>query len=520
MATLRMRCGKAPDVPCRLPPRTHVISDSSVALRALMSECCTGPMVPLARSGPAGPYITPSAPISRYIGPVGDEDAAGTSLAPGRRMADLAVAGEVWRVHRNRLFLASARRNHILMMLGGGMFQAGVIVALGVGGLETWRLIGLGAAFVVFSGAQRIIVRTLHDPARLDTAFFRVALTAQVFLVTCLALTGGLASPFLASAVLPVVVPLLFFGPHPVTRGLTALWALLMVAVAILPVGVTGMPADRTTYIWAALSSLGSTMFVVHHVFGKIADAAHGAACSIDSLREERMETAEEQHRRLQGVGSKVAHELKNPLAAIKGLVQLVARTPDSERTQERLAVVQAEVSRMETILREYLSFARPLEDLVPMGIDLATVTSDVVAVLAGRLDQGRIAMRLDVRPTPLSADSRRLREALINLMANAVEATPAGGRGRGPRQRPRHRALQPRAARQLVLHHPRRRHRPRRRARRRRGRAARRPPALRERGRPRHRRHGHVAAGADLRRRRPRDQHVHHARGVETCRA
>ena len=141
------------------------------------------------------------------------------------------------------------------------------------------------------------------------------------------------------------------------------------------------------------------------------------------------MSIAEAQHRRLQSVGSKVAHELKNPLAAIKGLVQLVARTPDSERTQERLAVVQAEVTRMETILREYLSFARPLEDLAPQQIDLATVAGDVVAVLAGRADQGRLTVRLDARTAPLSADPRRLREALINLLANAVEATPAGGR-------------------------------------------------------------------------------------------
>jgi two-component system, NtrC family, sensor histidine kinase HydH len=344
-------------------------------------------------------------------------------------MADLAVSGEVWRGHRNRYFLINARRSHTVMMIGGSLFQAAVIVALACGGLATWRLIAIGGAFLTFALIQRVIVWTTPEPERVDSAFFRVAVVAQMFLVTCLTLTGGLASPYVASAVLPVVLPLLFFGPHPVTRGLTALWALLMLAVAILPVEVTGVPADRATYIWASLAALGSTMFIVHNVFAKIANAAHGAACSIDSLREERMASAEEQHRRLQAVGSKVAHELKNPLAAIKGLVQLVARTPDSDRTQERLSVVQAEVTRMETILREYLSFARPLEDLAPTAIDLATVASDVVAVLAGRADQGRLSIRIDARPTPLSADPRRLREALINLLANAVEATPPGGK-------------------------------------------------------------------------------------------
>jgi signal transduction histidine kinase len=344
-------------------------------------------------------------------------------------MADLAVSGEVWRGHRNRYFLINAKRSHTMMMLGGALFQAAVICALAVGGLATWRLVGLGGVFLAFAVVQRFIVWTIPEPERVDSAFFRVSVCGQMFLVTSLTLSGGLASPYVASAVLPVIVPLLFFGPHPVTRGLSALWALLMIAVAILPVEVTGTPVDRTTYIWAALGALGSTMFVVHNVFAKIANAAHGAACSIDSLREERMASAEEQHRRLQAVGSKVAHELKNPLAAIKGLVQLVARTPDSDRTQERLSVVQAEVTRMETILREYLSFARPLEDLAPAQVDLATVAGDVVAVLAGRADQGRLTIRLDGRPAPLSADPRRLREALINLLANAVEATPPGGR-------------------------------------------------------------------------------------------
>jgi two-component system, NtrC family, sensor histidine kinase HydH len=364
-----------------------------------------------------------------YHDVVADDDPAGMPLADGRRMADLAASRELWRGQRNRYFLISAKRSHTLLMIGGGVFQAAVIVALACGGLATWRLIALGGAFLTFALTQRVILWKTPDPDRVDAAFFRVSLVGQMFLVACLTLTGGLDSPYLASAVLPVIVPLMFFGPHPVTRGLTALWALLMIAVAILPIEVTGMPVARTTYVWAALGSLGTTMFVLHNVFAKIANAAHGAACSIDSLREERMASAEEQHRRLQAVGSKVAHELKNPLAAIKGLVQLVARTPASERTQERLAVVQAEVTRMETILREYLSFTRPLEDLAPQSIDLATVATDVVAVLAGRADQGRLTVRVDARPAPLSADPRRLREALINLLANAVEATPAGGR-------------------------------------------------------------------------------------------
>src|SRR5205085_11253630 len=119
-------------------------------------------------------------------------------------------------------------------------------------------------------------------------------------------------------------------------------------------------------------------LFMLHLLVGKLSVVASRAGESMACLREERLSDAEAQLRRLQSVGAKVAHELKNPLASIKGLCQLVARTPESERTQERLAVVASEIGRMEAILAEYLSFSRPLEDLTPEPIDLATIARDV----------------------------------------------------------------------------------------------------------------------------------------------
>jgi signal transduction histidine kinase len=82
----------------------------------------------------------------------------------------------------------------------------------------------------------------------------------------------------------------------------------------------------------------------------------------------------------------------------------------------------------METILHEYLSFSRPLEDLKPQPIDVADVAIDVLAVLAGRAEHGRVEIVEKTAATPIQADPRRLKEALINIVANAIEATPPGG--------------------------------------------------------------------------------------------
>ena len=151
---------------------------------------------------------------------------------------------------------------------------------------------------------------------------------------------------------------------------------------------------------------------MLHLMVGKLTTIARQSGESYACLREERLSEAEAQLRRLQSVGAKVAHELKNPLASIKGLCQLVARTPDGERTQERLTVVASEISRMETILAEYLSFSRPLEDLRPEPLDLAALSRDVIDVLAGpRRSSRRRAVdrrRRDARRKAIRAASKR----------------------------------------------------------------------------------------------------------------
>lgn len=82
----------------------------------------------------------------------------------------------------------------------------------------------------------------------------------------------------------------------------------------------------------------------------------------------------------------------------------------------------------MEVILRDYLSFARPLEDLVPAPVDLGALGRDVAAVLAARAEAGGVSLVVQGEPVVVRADRRRLKEAFLNLLSNALEATPAGG--------------------------------------------------------------------------------------------
>ena len=351
----------------------------------------------------------------------------GTSLAAVTAVGDPRPA-DVWRGQRNRFLIEDARNTGNWMHAFGGCVQVVLLLIFIDGGYPVWRVAAAACVFIAFALVQKAWIRSSHDAASFDRVFIGVNLSAQTMVTVMVGLTGGLLSPSVPNLLLPSVISLLFFGPHAVARWIAFASALLIVALGLLPQALVGPTLPPGHYAVALAVGLCWNLYLLHMMVSKMTRAASRAGHSMACLREERLSDAEAQLRRLQSVGAKVAHELKNPLASIKGLCQLVARTPESERTQERLAVVASEISRMETILNEYLSFSRPLEDLRPEMLDVTAIARDVLDVLAGRADQAGVTMSLDGGATSVHGDARRLKEALINLVANAIEATPNGG--------------------------------------------------------------------------------------------
>ncbi len=129
----------------------------------------------------------------------------------------------------------------------------------------------------------------------------------------------------------------------------------------------------------------------------------------------------------LDHMGVKAAHELKNAIAGVKALVQVGLRNPAETASHQRLIVVEREVERMQEILKSSLSSARPLAEARPARVDLGPLVSDVLRVLSGRADEAGVRL-LSQGDATVQADRRRLEEALLNLVANGIEATPPGG--------------------------------------------------------------------------------------------
>jgi PAS domain S-box-containing protein len=132
---------------------------------------------------------------------------------------------------------------------------------------------------------------------------------------------------------------------------------------------------------------------------------------------------------RLGEMAAVVAHEVKNPLAAIKGALQVIGgRLPAESRDRLIMADVVARVDSLNDIVQDLLVFARPREpQLAPVAVaDLVENTAALV-----RKDPAHAALAIEIsgsRPT-VPLDVEQMRTVFLNLLLNAAQATGGSGR-------------------------------------------------------------------------------------------
>jgi signal transduction histidine kinase len=134
---------------------------------------------------------------------------------------------------------------------------------------------------------------------------------------------------------------------------------------------------------------------------------------------------------RLAGLSAEIAHEVRNPLVSVKTFLQLLPeRRDDPEFLSRFFDVVTDEVARMERLLDTVLAHARPQAVESNPASDSARVIASVVDLLRHRAQARGVAIKSEtqdgLRPVAVSED--RLRQLLLNLAMNAVDATPEDG--------------------------------------------------------------------------------------------
>jgi len=141
--------------------------------------------------------------------------------------------------------------------------------------------------------------------------------------------------------------------------------------------------------------------------------------------------------RRLEELGrltGGLAHEIKNPLSTIKVNLRLIAEEAppaheDSPRWLRKIAVVQKETDRLAQILDDFLRYIGKSE-LQTNPIDVNELISEMVDFYAPQGRTNNVTIRLGLSETPLvcKIDRDMVKQLILNLFINAVQAMPDGG--------------------------------------------------------------------------------------------
>jgi len=162
-----------------------------------------------------------------------------------------------------------------------------------------------------------------------------------------------------------------------------------------------------------------------------------GVVGYVEYRRYERLQRRARQAERLAELGTLtggLAHEIKNPLSTIQLNLQLLREDldphhPGHSRLVSRLNTVQKEVSRLRDILDDFMRYAGKLE-LDRKRIDLGNLLEELVDFFSPQAQAHRVQLRLRKPEKPLVApvDERLLKQAMLNLIINAVQAMPEAG--------------------------------------------------------------------------------------------
>ncbi len=305
-------------------------------------------------------------------------------------------------------------------------------------GYSIWRLAAIGVLLAALIG--------LPDPAdlglidggattagvgqreRSPTIFRWGLLLGLGCAILIVGLTGGLRSPILPGVPTMVAAIAVRHGWSRVTQVASLLMVAATLAMALLPQSLLGPSVPTLAFAVLAVATVIASAGLGIGSIIPLMDDLEQNRVALNRAREQLFAQMYTRARELEQMGAQLSHELKNPLQAIEILVQLSARNISDPEARERLRVAEAEVKRMKSIIREYLSFSRPFDKLQPKEVELGAMADEVIAVLEGGASAAGVLLRRRGE-AHAEADPRRLREALHNLISNALEACSRGGR-------------------------------------------------------------------------------------------
>jgi signal transduction histidine kinase len=216
-------------------------------------------------------------------------------------------------------------------------------------------------------------------------------------------------------------------------------WALLGILVLSLGTGllaswlIAGSLARPLRELSQAMTAVGAGDLdhpIVVSSRDEIGELAASFAKMTSTLRETQTQLVHSE--RLASIGemsAAVAHGLRNPLASLRAAAQVALRHATGS-SREHLELIIAEVDRLDRRVSHLLSFSRPAP-FHPMRESVATLIEDLQPTFAELLREHHVALEIDA-PTSLPqvrVDPMQLEQALLEIISNALDAMPDGGR-------------------------------------------------------------------------------------------
>ncbi|WP_078382159.1 ATP-binding protein [Sutcliffiella halmapala] len=157
-----------------------------------------------------------------------------------------------------------------------------------------------------------------------------------------------------------------------------------------------------------------------------IASMLHEAALEREIMRQEIARA--EKLNTLGELAASIAHEVRNPLTVVKGFLQLMQKE-EKEKNFPYIPLVLSELGRAESIINDYLNFAKPEFKKIEK-VNLGELLSDVIMLLNPLALKNGVALDSYLENNVyMETDKNQFKQALVNIIKNAIEATPQEGR-------------------------------------------------------------------------------------------
>jgi two-component system, NtrC family, sensor histidine kinase HydH len=180
---------------------------------------------------------------------------------------------------------------------------------------------------------------------------------------------------------------------------------------------------------------IGTTVGVLSSAQRKLTARYRETAASLERSHRELLDSQEHLKRAerlsvLGQVAAGLAHEIRNPLAGLKGALEIIAsRVAPGTPEAEFAGIAARDAARLDGLVSDFLTYARP-RDPELREIDLCSVIAHVTTVSRPEADRSGVSLAIEASRSPIAVrvDREQMTQVILNVVLNAIQASPLGG--------------------------------------------------------------------------------------------